>query len=403
MTRITLVEGGEPVEVVLDARTGAALAGSGVVAAEPSPLVPDIWRLRPTTYIGVAEVAGVELWITPKVEIARLLFLIGYALNPRGWRGEEVALRRETELLPAMAVAFERQADRALQQGLLQGYRRTEESLSVLRGRIREADQLRYRFGLAVPLEVVYDDFTVDIPENRLLLSAALRLLRLPRIPEMVRHRLLRAVTRMVDVDEIPKGHQLPSWQPTRLNTRYHTAVRLAELVLKAGSVEQATGEVQVSGFLFDMARIFEDFVTVALSEAVRGSIRPVTQDTGWTLDVERRAKIRPDLMLYGEGGSVVGVVDAKYKAERPSGFPDADLYQMLAYCTALGLRQGRLIYAKGNEEPARYTVRNAGTEILAHALDLQASPDDILDQLSGIAQEVTNRSVEVRSAAGSG
>jgi len=36
-------------------------------------------------------------------------------------------------------------------------------------------------------------------------------------------------------------------------------------------------------------------------------------------------------------------VVDAKYKAERASGFPNADLYQMLAYCTALGLRDGHL------------------------------------------------------------
>jgi 5-methylcytosine-specific restriction endonuclease McrBC regulatory subunit McrC len=34
-------------------------------------------------------------------------------------------------------------------------------------------------------------------------------------------------------------------------------------------------------------------------------------------------------------------VVDVKYNAEQPAGYPNADLYQLLAYCTALGLRRG--------------------------------------------------------------
>jgi 5-methylcytosine-specific restriction enzyme subunit McrC len=39
-----------------------------------------------------------------------------------------------------------------------------------------------------------------------------------------------------------------------------------------------------------------------------------------------------------------------KYKAEKPGGFPDADLYQLLAYCTTLRLPVGHLVYAEGNE-----------------------------------------------------
>ena len=31
-------------------------------------------------------------------------------------------------------------------------------------------------------------------------------------------------------------------------------------------------------------------------------------------------------------------MIDAKYKAEKPAGYPNADLYQLLAYCTVLGL-----------------------------------------------------------------
>ena len=48
--------------------------------------------------------------------------------------------------------------------------------------------------------------------------------------------------------------------------------------------------------------------------------------------------------------GGVCGRVSAAFRAAcKPSGYPNADLYQVLAYCTVLGLKVGRLIYAKGN------------------------------------------------------
>lgn len=51
-----------------------------------------------------------------------------------------------------------------------------------MRGRIREADQLRRRFGRALPAEIRYDDFTTDIAENRILPTAVDRMLALPSI-----------------------------------------------------------------------------------------------------------------------------------------------------------------------------------------------------------------------------
>jgi 5-methylcytosine-specific restriction enzyme subunit McrC len=44
-------------------------------------------------------------------------------------------------------------------------------------------------------------------------------------------------------------------------------------------------------------------------------------------------------------------VVDAKYKTS--NGYSDArtDLYQLTAYCTALGLKTGHLVYADGTAE----------------------------------------------------
>jgi hypothetical protein len=47
------------------------------------------------------------------------------------------------------------------------GYIVVEESSPVLRGRLRESEQLHRHHGLPLPLEIRHDEFTTDIPETR--------------------------------------------------------------------------------------------------------------------------------------------------------------------------------------------------------------------------------------------
>jgi 5-methylcytosine-specific restriction enzyme subunit McrC len=78
---------------------------------------------------------------------------------------------------------------------------------------------------------------------------------------------------------------------------------------------------------------------------------------------------------VWRKRGVPVAVVDAKYKAKKYQGYPNSDLYQLLAYCTVLGLPQGHLVYAKGTERAARHRVRQSGTEIFCHASTSAAIP----------------------------
>ena len=87
--------------------------------------------------------------------------------------------------------------------------------------------------------------------------------------------------------------------------------------------------------------------------------------------------------------GPAVAVIDAKYKAEKPAGYPNADLYQLLAYCTVLGLRNGHLVYAKGNVNSAHHIVCRAGIEIFCHAVDLDQPPDELLVQMNDLAERI--------------
>lgn len=383
--RLTLTEGAPAVEVDLSDDTALALAEAELAVVNRVPGSRS-WMVAAGTKVGVVQVGDLQVAVRPKIPIARLIFLMGYAQQPAYWRDHSVLLEASADLPDALAHSFSRLATKALEQGLLQGYQSIDDSLAVVRGRIRVADQIGRRYGRALPLEVTYDDFTVDIAENRLILAAARTLLRVGQLAPEVRRRLLRLETRLADVTPLRRGEPLPPWQPSRLNARYHPALRLAELILDGHSIEQRHGEVEVSGFVVDMWRVFEDFVCVALREAMSAMGGTASLQHRMHLDAAATVPMRPDFLWQGYDGRVI-VADAKYKAEKPSGFPQADLYQLLAYCTVLGLHDGHLVYAKGAEPPTSHVIDGGGLTIHVHTLDLDQPPAVLLGQMRRLGE----------------
>jgi 5-methylcytosine-specific restriction enzyme subunit McrC len=391
VTLVRLRENDPWTEHELAGEHAAALAASGIVRIAPGPR-SGLWRLRDNGLVGAARVGPVEVRVRPKTPIDRLFFLLAYARKPRGWREEAVDAGERPDLVPALAHAFARAAERTLRQGVLLGYRETEDALPVVRGRIRHIDQLQRRHGLPVPVEVRYDDYTVDIPENQLLLAATHRLLRLPDVPAGTRRLLRHLLLRLDGVTRLVPGRPLPQWRPSRLNNRYGTALGLAELVLRGASYELDGGTgVRADGLMLEMWRVFEDFLCVALAEALcpyGGRTR--LQDRRHHLDHARRVKLRPDLVYDTADGRPAAVVDAKYKIEPEPGKHESDLYQMLAYCTVMGLKRGHLVYAAGMGEPQTHSVIGAnGLTIVETSLDLTLPPSTLLAQIADLAENV--------------
>ncbi|MFZ2528187.1 MAG: restriction endonuclease [Rhodococcus sp. (in: high G+C Gram-positive bacteria)] len=388
---LTLTEGDPPLDVALGLDEYEALRRHAIVDVVPT-LDAGRYTISAGRKIGAVSVGARQIIVRPKItDLNRLVFLLGYTRHRDLWRDDKVRLTEADELLPALAAVFSRLAAHATEQGLLQGYRAVTDTLPVLRGRVRASEQMTRQFGLPVPLAVEYDDFTVDIAENRILLAATLRLLRVPRLASDARRRLQRLRIALSDVTAPTRGDAPPWWYPSRLNNRYSDALALAEVVLAAQSFEHRVGDLVVTGFMFDMWRIFEDFVCTALGESLmRRSGRYATQHSLY-LDEATRVRMKPDLVWLDGTRTVRAVIDAKYKAERPAGFPDADLYQMLAYCTALGLRHGHLVYAKGNEPVRSHRVRRSGIQLHCHTLDLASHPAALLTQVDTLADLIAS------------
>jgi len=161
----------EPVAMSVTQRDALGKLVKGLTIT-PAVGSTDTYTLTSSSTVGVARAGDLTLELRPKIGIAPVLFLISYALNPKSWKLEQAQLARDANLAEAVIPLFTRTVQQTIRPGLLHGYRRREEALTSVRGRVRITDQFRTRTGLPLPVEVAYDDFTADILENRLLRTA---------------------------------------------------------------------------------------------------------------------------------------------------------------------------------------------------------------------------------------
>ena len=97
----------------------------------------DTYTLTSSSTVGVARVGDLTLELRPKIGVAPVLFLISYALNPKSWKLEQAQLARDANLAEAVIPLFTRTVQQTIRPGLLHGYRRREDTLTSVRGRVR--------------------------------------------------------------------------------------------------------------------------------------------------------------------------------------------------------------------------------------------------------------------------
>jgi 5-methylcytosine-specific restriction enzyme subunit McrC len=367
----------------------AEVMGTGLVDVSSHPQTA-AWMLTANSRVGVATGDGWDLRVRPKLAVPQLFFLLAYANDPDGWKQLVVPFEREDDLLDAVAEGFSWHALRAVERGLLRGYLNIDDRVFTLRGRIRFGDQIARSATLPLPVEVSYDEYTADVIENQLLKTAAAALLRFPRVPAHARKRLLRLRALLDEVAVINRPREAEAPPITRLNQRYESALRLAELILHNLSITTSRGGYAATGFSFDMNRVFEDFVTTAFTEAMRrhgGTVRAQVAET--SLDQAHKLTLKPDISWW-IGDSCIAILDAKYKAIEHGNMRHPDAYQMLAYCTAYGLRRGYLLYADDTAtKSTTHVVRNSDVEIVVVELSVQSQREELLAQIDDLADDV--------------
>jgi 5-methylcytosine-specific restriction enzyme subunit McrC len=361
------------------------------VTVEPSIGAEGVYDLTPGSCIGSINLGSTSVIIIPKVPISRVLFLILYSIGDEGWRNEDFDFAEEFDIIEALAIAFSCRLKRLVSRGLLRGYRSEQTALPTVRGRILFQQQVLKRYGASLPIELLFDEHTADIEENRIL-RAAIQALRRGNIRSTEVSMVLQRLDHNFDgvscvnysVNAIPKINY------TRLNEHYRSAAELARRILENRSISLHHGIQSGSAFLVDMNCIFEDFLFVALkNSAAFSSLELIQGSKGHKLklDEEGNYTLQPDISSWA-GDFCHFAADVKYKDIDSKKQPNADIYQMLAYCTATQLQSGFLIYA-GSRTNESVTIRNCGRKIRITSIDLKSPPSGILSQVNKIAEHM--------------
>ncbi len=253
-----------------------------------------------------------------------------------------------------------------------------EDGLRTVRGRIDIARQLSIHQDRLVPLECRFQEYTEDILPNQIIKSALRRLITMPGLDVTLGRTLRQLLAAFSDVSEVEyPTSAVPNVTFTRLNRHWQGPTRLARLILSQEAIKDELGATSGTAFTVDMNKVFEKFVEEIVSHEARNhGLELHAQD-----DVKLTPKVNmtPDLILQ-IGSNRLGVGDSKYIEAESAEWPNANLYQLLAYCVALGLPRGLLIYASARPLEVQ-RVTSAGIELEAIGIDLEEPHEQLLAQ----------------------
>lgn len=335
--------------------------------------------LNPASNVGVIWLpSGRTIRCEPKVAVDNIFFMLAKVLGfPSPFLPFHISFESVDELFDFVVDHFANLVDERLSRGLYRSYVEREGNLLTVRGRIAIAEDIRRNHVLRHRTYCQFTEFTWDVPENRIIRQTVHVVAQLVRRTDL-RRRLNELDHQLGELDPAPLPLSVfDRFAYHRLNDDYEPIHRLCRLFLEGASVSEELGEFGFRAFLLDMNLLFERFVTVSLEDLARSpfGLRP---QFGSSLDTEQRVGIKPDLMFTWRHVPAMPA-DCKYKRIKEGEFKNADLYQMLAYCTALGLPRGALIYPRNESElTGEVAVRNSDVRIRFFDVDLGLDHRDL-------------------------
>ncbi len=239
---------------------------------------------------------------------------------------------------------FVAEATRLVRAGLRSAYVETADELPYVKGKIDFSRMAAQGTIHAERLPVVYDEFRLDRPENRLIKTTLLMLQRRARNNDNA-----RAITRLLPaLEDVGVSHNVDAdfarCVVNRGTKRYTMLLAWCRVFLKGESFTMFRGRNVATALLFPMERVFEDYVGQQLRlAAIRSrALRKVELQvhTEWLFD-DQQVSLRPDIVCERHDGRLV--LDTKWKrVSKARDLSAADMHQMYAY--------GRRYRADGEE-----------------------------------------------------
>lgn len=348
------------------------------------------YQLRPRGVVGVIVAPDCRLVLAPKLPLRNLFFLLDPS-QPLPATSDLTDARPASGVLDFLAgqlTALMRQRE---QTGLHSDYQEQAEQGKYLHGRLDVAEQMRQGPAHKERIHSRSDDRSVDLPCNQVPRGMAELLLAVPELDPAIAAALRQTLRGWDQVQSRRWTAEEVRWLlKQHMPPDYQSLLELCLLLCEGLAPGLPAGTTPSPSFLLDLERVFERCLTRGLVEAF--------DQPGWQTEVQQAhivneaqpgqadVSMKPDLLVIHQERPLL-VVDAKWKRLR-EGFPETpDLYQMLAYCTALEVDRAALIYPGRRDRTWTYRLRKIGLEVSVHTLCVTATPHRCRGSLRRLGQ----------------
>jgi 5-methylcytosine-specific restriction enzyme subunit McrC len=314
-------------------------------------------------YVGIVSFEGHQFEVLPKM------------LSPGGTNREQIYRNLLAMLSVSQALKITLTETQNLQftRGFLEIYIKlfaeiTEREITLRPHRryITKAENLNYVKGRFVFQEHLkrnlihrersfceFDDFSEDNELNRFIKYVTTLLLKCTRV-ETSFNKLKIIEMCLSDVSyHIFDAHRAEKISLDRFNSNYLTCLNLGKLIIQNSSPQPLVGNRSNPGILFDMNKLFEEFIFKILadySQMYKFTISAQTseklaksfKDAKDQASVSNKAfNVKSDIVITLPDETVI-IIDTKYKileaVDKPSlGIENGDIYQILSYADIFG------------------------------------------------------------------
>jgi 5-methylcytosine-specific restriction enzyme subunit McrC len=339
-------------------------------------------------YVGMLQVGNLTIQILPKADknieskeyeksrwydaLIKMLEMCRY-IKLKSMTNANLRLR-SASLFELYIDSFLNEVEALMRQGLQKKYRTIKQNVKMFKGKLSLNEHIRHNIAHA---ERFYNEFDIYDYDNKFnqILFRALKILQNFNVGEQLKTRVLKINANFPEITEKEiTSRDFISIRHNRTTKRYEMALRLAKLIILHYSPDITTGSENVLAILFDMNKLFEEFVCRLLKKFNGGyyDIKAQPSTDFWrSKDNDILKTIRPDLIISKGDKSIV--IDTKWKIPDGNCPADEDLRQMYVYNDRLKIKNCILLYPEmineiaqdGTYEKKDFNCHMRGCELL--------------------------------------
>lgn len=230
-----------------------------------------------------------------------------------------------------------------IRRGLKRSYIQKQSNERFLKGRLNVKKQLEKPPGKESYFSIIYDEFSFNRLENRLIKTALESVVQSTTINAT--WYLARELSiKLQNISSISRAHRyLSKWEKSKLMVEYRAIYPWCDLILSCLNPFFQKGRQQGISLLFKMEKLFESYVAIAFQKKLKSKeISLKCQDKSHYLvkhSEQHLFQLQPDLIFTYQDDhkdSFTVIADTKWKrlnqGKAHFHISQQDLYQMLAY-----------------------------------------------------------------------